>query len=185
MITLNLLPQKTKKNIFWRKIFLLTKNIFTLLASLTFFITFTAFGSYYLINNSFQNLKKSQTFLQKQNKNLNSQIKETNAIILKLNNLQKSYVNFANILIYLSEITPHSITLRSLEIKKENNGNNILYMKLSGIAKTRKDLIFYKKLFDTPPFQGANLPFSELLEQKNIKFNLETMFDYSELKKYE
>ncbi len=169
MITLNILPPETKKEI---KLWHLYKDLKTAMLLLVIYISIVAmlilFAKLFLQIN-FINLSQSVNTLVNDNQNSNKQIREIKAKINNITKIQKENVKCSNILKDIVNKTNDNIKFSKISL--DVNKNKLI---LAGHAKTRDDLLNFKKqLEESKNYSNINLPINNLLERENINFNIQ------------
>ena len=198
MIRLNLLPPRKKEEIKWEKISrVLAVNEAIAAIAPAVFITFLLLAQIYLsgelsrVDKSV--VQKQQQAEIKEVEELKNEVKFFNERLNLTSEIQNRRIDWTGILNELSLITPPSIQITNLDIKRNSlnnsgkkksesagggNDDKKCHFNLSGYAKTRDDLLkFEDNLKNSVYFTDLKSDRSNYLEPRNVNFSCE--FDLS------
>lgn len=168
MLSLNLLPPDKKQEV--------SKQI--MLISLQYLISWTLIVvcgagitlliTKLIIQNSFNQAVAQGTLITQEYGVLNQKVHTINQKINFLSDIQNKFVIWSPALSTLTATTPKNIVLSSFF------ANNIAHnLEISGNARTRDDLLLYKKnLEQSPLLSSVKLPIENLLEAADINFRI-------------
>ncbi len=172
MLKLNILSQKTKKEI---KLL----NIYKHLKRLNFFIFSFLLIYIFIFQTAKIILQKYSTdsyntnlAINRDNEEYINKVKEVNEKIIKAQNIQKNFVNWSQFLLNISNITPPGISFSKITTDK-NNDNFILM----GKSESRNELLNFKqKLEELDYIETIELPINNLLQKEDINFTINAKF---------
>ena len=199
MIRLNLLPPRKKEEIKWEKINrVLTVNEAAAATGLAVFIAVLLLAQIYL-SGELSRLDKSVVQKQQQTEikeveELKNEVKVFNERLDLTGEIHSRQIGWTKILNELSLITPESVQITALNIKRnsldnsgkkkpenagDENDKGKCHFNLSGYAKTRDDLLkFEDNLKNSDYFTGLKSNRSNYLKPRDVNFSCE--FDLSE-----
>ncbi len=192
MIKINLLPQARKEEIKWHQAsrLVIFYSIIILMA-VGIFIS-SLFVVQIFLQRELSSLDEEIQLRQKsirtqELKALEVQIKTFNKEILRLNKIQAGHTYYSKFLEKFTEIIPKDVQLFVLDIQKadENSKENLYKINIVGKAKTREDLLAFKKALEkSDDFQNLHLPLSSLTKRYDIDFTLNVFLKEEALRKY-
>lgn len=172
MLTLNLLPQKEKDFLqFKKKEAFLIDSLISLIWPILIVIIFLLFGIYFLKANldtlSKQIALQKKTFEKKEYKDLEENVKKFNEFLIFLDKVQNERSHFSNELLQLSSLVPSKIKLSDFSLDK----NNQIFLK--GWAEKRSDFLSFKEGLEKSGFyKKIDSPISNIAQKENINFEL-------------
>lgn len=192
MIKINLLPQGRKEEIKWHQasrlvifygiIILMAAGIFI---SLLFAVQIFLQRELSSLDGKIQ--LKQKSIRTQELKDLEIQIKAFNGEILKLNKIQAEHIYYSEFLENFTKIIPKDIQLFVLDIQRadKNSKENLYKVSMIGKAKTREDLLAFKKALEkTDDFQDLYLPLSSLTKRYDVDFTFNMFLKQEALRKY-
>ncbi len=165
MLNINILPQELKNSLKRIKLYKFIQRISSLLFFLTIILSAIIFLSRIILelqaNATSNNLsiQKTQTS--------SGELKDILTEVEQVKQIQADQVNWTkNLENIISSINPN-ISLSSMQLNKDSNE-----LTLKGIAKTRQDLLDFKKLLEeSQDFSNLNFPIKNLSDRENINFD--------------
>lgn len=168
MISLNLLPNQKKEELKFRKIYLMSQKILFILLIFTFFLSVIILLANLILANAFNDTAFSSSLVNATGKLSKYDLAQTNKMVNNIKGVQDKFVNYDDLMIKITEMIPNNITLNHLSIDTEKNK-----VSLSGHANTRDALIVLQdNLKNSDFFDNLKSPISNLLEKKDIDFNI-------------
>lgn len=171
MLILDLLPPKEKEQVNIKKAYSLAKDLIILSFLVAGVASVFLIGARYIIKGDLKNITEQNDLIILSYKELNQDTRKYNDELKRLSNIQKENVEFSEILLKITELTPQGITLNYLSLNLKDKKN--IAVQIRGFAENRDNLINFKKNLDSSPFiKDVELPISNLLKQKDINFEL-------------
>jgi len=169
MITLNLIPEQTKKELKLVDIYIMIKNIIYLILTGIIFIAIILLATKFVLQNHF-NQTMSQNYLTAGLHSFtSSEIKKFKQELIVVKEIQDNFVPWSHLIINLEKISNEGVTITSLDIARED-----LIVTIKGVADQRDDLInFEKNLNNSGYFKDFEIPLDILFKKEDINFNLE------------
>jgi len=179
MIKLNILPRERKKTLKDKRFFeMASKKAFFLLSIIFFYAILVTAENLYLkyeidlSDNLIANFSKKDDGIDKTIQDVNK----------KINYIDDTHKNMVNWFVFFGDIKdmkPDGIKINKISLSKQ--GNKIA---IAGFAATRDELVaFSDKLKSSARFSEIDLPFTALLSQKNITFEIKANIKNYESKK--
>jgi len=181
MIHINIIPERTKKEIKTKNIYYSILKFLHILV-----ILFSIYAIIFLLAKLSIQLKFIQVINEgssiiKSESNYSQEINEINRKIDDLLKIKSNFVKWSYFLEYLSSNINSNINLDRIYIKKE--GDSFV---VSGISKDRESLLSLKDFFEKSEyFTDVDLPTKSLLEKENINFQMTlkiTNYEFDKLK---
>lgn len=162
MISLSLLPKKTLNTLRRERIYQhLTVSLIIFLIGLSV-IALNLWMAKNILEDNLSLYK--DTIIKKQE--LIKRIQSVDAKLKIINDIQSEHVNFSEILVVLSKLTPPDCQIKNFIFNKEKKEFTV-----KGWAKTRQNLLdFQNNLSKSGVFIGVESPLSNFLRQENIDF---------------
>lgn len=168
MISLNLIPQNKIEEIKIKRIYLIIKKLIILFLLFSTIVALSLIASRYILEQKINQLITENISSLKASQDINQRISFINQRTAKIKSIQNNFIDWHPYLIELSLITPESIKFQSLSLNRINQK-----LTLNGLAETRQDLLELEKNIDQSKFfYNVNLPLRNLLNQRDIQFNL-------------
>lgn len=168
MLSLNLLSPAKKQEILRQMIFISLQNLISWA-----FISICAAGMVLLatkliLQNSFNQAVRQGALVTQEYGALNQKVYILNQQVDFLSNLQNNFIFWSPRLAALASLTPKNIELATFSLSNTSRG-----VQITGRASTREDLLFFKdRLQASPLLQSVNVPIENILEAKNVNFNI-------------
>lgn len=172
MITLNIAPESLKKKIKSNVLFKMLKGVFViLLFSLAFFVT-SLITCFLLLNSYSSNIKSQSYTITKSTEDFTNKADIINKKIDEIALIQKGYTEFSNLFKFFSSNHNNNINISRIGVNKAEDT-----LRVAGQAKTRDDLLgLQEKINQSGIFEEAVLPFSNLVKETNISFEIVAKF---------
>lgn len=172
MITLNIAPRSLKLNNKYNEIIRQIKGIFYLvLGSLLLYIVVLAAFLFVAKGNLSQTASQSFYFT-KTTEDFTNRTKEINEQLSHVEKIQADYIAWSGFFEFLSENYSKNISLSQVSINKTDNS-----VRISGEAAGREDLMSWQeKMEGSGYFEQVVLPFSSLVKENNIPFEISAKF---------
>ena len=168
MLHLNLISEKLKQNIKLRYIYKILKRTIFLLIVITIFVAIIFLVSKIILQNSFNKIVEQTTLITKNSQGRNTKIREINIKINYVDEIQNNYIEWSYLLEDLAKNINNNIIFNLIKIDREEKT-----IELKGIAKSRDSLLLLKDgLDDSDMFININFPISNILEKKDINFEI-------------
>lgn len=170
MIKINIIPQDKKREIAINKKMGIYLKFLSIII-VNFIIYSLIFLTVRIIMQKYYNDSKNQALvLNKTTGDYTQEAKEINSQIEYIKNIQENFISWSDFFALLSEIKTEGVTYKQIKISKNEN-----LLLISGIAKTRDDLLNFKnRIEESKILSDVELPFSVLLEKSDIDFNIKT-----------
>lgn len=180
MLSLNLVSDELKKEIKLRHIYKLIKKIGYIFIVITIIISAILTAAKIILKKNYSKVIEQTSLINISKQSYTSKVKEINSQINTISEIQKDYVDWADLLEYLSEKIPDKITLSFIKINKDS-----VALKMGGKTKTREDLLIFKQnLENSKVFYDINLPLENILEKENINFEISAKINFKDLPQY-
>lgn len=171
MITLNLIPEKEKKELQMLNTYIAVKNfLLVIIAGFIISSTMLLLGKIILLDH-FTHAVSSNVLGTISIKISNSAIKNIKKEINAVIQIQKGHINWIPFFIKFNSIANSGITISSLSVNDKGNAA------ISGSAKIRQDLIdFEKNINSSGYFKEYKFPYDALFKKENIIFSINLEF---------
>lgn len=125
-------------------------------------------SGWWVLQSHFNDLVTSINFITNRDTKRNAEIKDINALVGRIDSIQREYILWTPVIYSIVEKIPPQIKLTSLKLDRSNN----TYI-LSGVAPTRNDLLLFRDEFSKlPQIKTVDIPLSQLTARTNISFTL-------------
>ncbi len=173
MITINLISPGQKKNLEKQKVFA------AVCRSVAVIFIFTAVFSGLLLGSKYYLELRLSGILSQNAREINNvrdlalSIKKINSQIDAVSNIQNEYYRWSPLLVELAKLTPAEISFAEINLYKQEG-----MIEITGLAKTRNDLISYQKLLENSGwFKKVDLPLEALIGKENNNFSIKASLD--------
>jgi len=168
MLHLNLISEELREDIKLRHIYKMLKRVIFFLMVITIFVAIIFLISKIILQNSFNKIVEQTTLITKSSQGRNTKIREINAKIDYINEMQGNYIEWSYLIEYLARNINNDITFNSIKINKEEGK-----IDLKGVARSRDNLLLLKKELDNSDmFANIDFPLSNILEKNDINFEI-------------
>jgi len=181
MISINIIPEKTKKEIKIKNVYYsMLKFLYTLVILISIYAIIFLLAKLSIQLKFVQVINEGSSII-KSDLNYGQEIKEINKKIDDTLKIKNDFIKWSYLLEYLSANIKPDISLDRISIKKEDNS-----FVVSGTSKNRESLLDLKDFFENSDyFTDVNLPTKSLLEKENINFQMTlkiTNYEFDKLK---
>lgn len=181
MLALNIISERTKKEIKTKNIYYVVVKILSVLV-----ILISIYAIIFLLATLSIQIKLVQTILE--NSSLTQNVENYNQQIIKINNklgvildIKNDFIEWSYLLEYLSNNISSNITLDRITLDKVGGT-----MVVNGTSRNRDSLLALKNfLEDSDYFSDVSLPTESLLEKENIDFQITSKiisYEFTKLK---
>jgi len=169
MITINILPQKDKKELKLLNAYITIKNIvFILLLGVigVIFISTTLLMAKVVLQNHFNTTIVNQNYLTASLRRFSTdEVRSFNQLLSTITEIQLDYKEWSKVLLNINSIINNGMTIKNINLNK--NGKMILV----GVAQTRKNLIdFRDDVNNSGFFENFDIPLESLFDKNDITF---------------
>lgn len=168
MLKLNLVSQELKKELKLRHLYKFLKKVDYIFIIISIVIAIMLLTARVILQNNFNSVVEQTTQITKNSQSYNTKVREINAKISSVEQIQKDFVAWSGIFSELEKIANDGIVFASVRFNYNDKS-----AKFSGNAKTRDDLIAFKEqLEQSSLFKQIDFPVSNILEKTDINFDL-------------
>lgn len=176
MITLNLIPDKVKKDLKIYNAYIATKNIIFLALTGTIIIAITLLGAKYVLNNYFNKTVNENYLNVGIGKFTITEIREFKQDLREIIIIQNEYRSWLDFLSIFSNLVNNGVLIESITADKQGQVN------LAGTAADRNSLMNFKdNLENSGQFEKFEIPLNLLFKKENIVFNFKLKFNWKKL----
>jgi hypothetical protein len=180
MLSLNILPEKNKKELKINFIFEKIINIFYLATFLFLAASILLMLSNLTLGFNISNAKNNNMGYDKKNEDVYTQIDDLNKKLEIVDGMQKNHIEWTKIIDFLMENNNSDITFSYMSISKETEAK----LNLKGFAKTRDSLLTLKKAMENSLiFEKIDFPLQNILEKNDISFIINANIKLNEINK--
>lgn len=170
-ITLNLLPPKNKAALRSGFIFAYAQSMLIVVFFLTAIAAGTLIAVRLLLKGTYEDLAQRSTSTSEEYSTMTEEIKNINEYLKRIDGLVKRDATWSPVLAMVTQLVPRGTELDSIRLSKDGK------LLLSGVASDRADvLLLRQRLIDTNQFKNVSSPLSNILQQKNVKFDFEMTY---------
>ncbi|HAM88990.1 MAG: hypothetical protein US83_C0002G0090 [Candidatus Falkowbacteria bacterium GW2011_GWC2_38_22] len=177
MITLNIIPDELKNEIKLNDHYVFYKKVMSLILFMAIFFSAVLLTAKIILATQQSDTDQQNTIITKSSENYSKQINEINIQLKEIKSIQNNDINWTDFFLSMNDFIGNEIKISRLYAGKNDNS-----LRISGIAKSRNDLLAFKeKLEKSEKFSNINLPISSLLEKENINFEISatiTSYDF-------
>mgnify|MGYP003975772655 CR=1 FL=1 len=178
MIKLNIISPELKKEIKFKYFYTSLKSILLLLLVSMLIHSFFLLTAKYILQAHANETDNRSILITSQTENYDKKVKNINSQVDYINKIQDETITWSKFIEILSNNIDSGIYISKFNTNQKSNAFNIL-----GVAKTRQDLLNFKKsLEDLELFADISIPIDVLLQKENISFSIETSFKSYEFK---
>lgn len=178
MISLNIVPDKIKKEIKINQIYSAVNSILLIFIVVSLLFGIILITAEIILKSALEKEVKSATLVFKEDANTAQKtVNEINNKILKLESVQNDFIKWSSLLNYISRETPDGIVFNRISISKEAP-----VISFSGNAKDRDILISFKEFLENSVvFENVDFPGQNLLLRENINFEIKSKIKIDEI----
>lgn len=163
---LNLLPPDKKKHLKKMINFQFLKNIagiFLIFLSVTGIVLL---GGQWVLEDYYSQLTEHIFSISEKHSNTNNIIKEINNNLIKVEKIQKEYINWTPLILEITEAIPANVKISKININQKNE------LAINGLANNRQSLLdLQKTLEEITWLENFTIPPAQLTEKENINFS--------------
>lgn len=174
MLSLNLVSQELRNDLKLRRLYKILKRVDFVLIIFIIFIAVMMLVAKIMLQNNFNQVVEQTTRITKNSQSYNLKVREINAKINAVEQIQKDFIVWTDIYEELAALTNEDITFTGINL----NGTNKT-LKVGGLAKTRDGLMAFKdKLEKSEYFSKIDFPISNILEKANVNFQINAAINF-------
>lgn len=174
MITLNLIPESIREENRLKHVYGLNVRLGLIIFYAVLTIAVLTQVSKYVLANGYEAVTAQMNLISSNSRAYNEKAKEINSRIAVVSEVVRDSHDWNNMILDISNLLPRGIALSSLSINLETKS-----VRFAGMAETRNDLLSFKDSIDKSGYiKEVKLPMANILEKKNIYFDLESKLDY-------
>ena len=163
---LNLLPPDKKKRLKKMINFQFLKNIAGIFLIILSVMGIFLLGGQWVLEDYYAKLTENILSLSEKHSNTNNVIKEINNTLIKVEKIQKEYLNWTPKILEVSTLIPNDIEINKININQKNE------LTITGWANNRQSLLTLQKTLGEITWLGEfNIPPAQLTEKENINFS--------------
>lgn len=165
---LNLLSPEKKRYLLQMINFQFIRSLSEIILIFITLITIAIIGSRTILEQHLTSLAESINSINKQQSGVSRKIQTINHTLQAIEKIQPQHTLWSQEISKLANQLPAGIVINNLRLNKPQK----IYL-LSGVAKTRNDLLaLEEKLKTFPEVKTVEAPLSQLTQKENIEFNL-------------
>ena len=173
-VTLNLLSPEKKAVLRTGFIFAYVQTMLFIVFLIVVFSSGTLLALRMMLKGTYEDLARRSDGGVDESKGITTEIKKINDYLKRIDGIQQRYVPWSTVLEVLTRQVPEGMQLTSLTVSKDGK------ILLSGIARQRNDVLtFQSRLEQSEEFADVKSPISNILTQKDVKFDFE--FRYAKI----
>ncbi len=177
MIALNLIPQEQKIIMKNTRLYAAIKEAVTLILLFASIIAIMLWVSRFYLESDLADLVTANAANVASNEATNQRIIAINKQIDLVSNIENNYASSRKILAAVAHIVPENIALATINYYREEST-----VEISGLAKSRTDLIDFKNKLDSAGWiKSVDLPITDLIDKENNKFTIKLAIDQSRI----
>ncbi|MCG2695545.1 PilN domain-containing protein [Candidatus Parcubacteria bacterium] len=178
MLTLNLIPQKLKKEAKLGRLYKELKRIGYILIIAAIIIAITLLTAKLILQNNFNKIIEQTTLVAETSQTHNVKVRDINFQMSQISQVQNDFMELSLLVEDLAAKTPENIALSLVKINRVPPSINI-----SGYADTREGLLSFKKnLEESPVYFDIQFPLQNILQKENVSFEMSATLNLSLLK---
>lgn len=163
---LSLLPPDKKKRLKKMINFQFLKNIAGIFLICLSSLGIVLLGGRWVLEDYYIKLTEHMISINSRYNDTNNIIRNINNILLKVEKIQKEYIDWTTLLIEITEIIPQNIEIHKINFNQKNELN------INGIAPDRQSLLnLQNTLEEITWIQNFTIPPAQLTERENINFS--------------
>ena len=168
MITINLIPEKIKQDIEFKKLLTFVNKAILTLSVLLFLYLIVFLSSQYILSRHLKDTKNSFVLTNRKENSSTNDIKNINKKIQFIYTMQNDNILWSKMIYDISLAVNKGISVRSFSLDKDKKMFNI-----QGKAKSREDLLQLKSNLENISYlSDIVLPLQSLFKKEDISFNI-------------
>ena len=169
--TLNLLSPEKKAELRTGFIFAYAQTMLFIVFLIVAFASGTLVAVRMMFKGTYEDLTQRSQSGGDESKAITTDIKKINDYLKRIDGIQQRFVPWSKVLEDLSRSVPEGMLLTQLRVERDGK----IYV--SGIARDRQDVLtLQSRLEQSPLFKDIKSPLSNILQQKDVKFDFELMY---------
>ncbi|MEY4744594.1 MAG: hypothetical protein RL272_539 [Candidatus Parcubacteria bacterium] len=169
-VTLNLLSPEKKAVLRTGFIFAFAQTLIFIVFLVVVFASGTLLAVRTMLAGTYDDLAKRSGGTD-ESSTITTDVKKMNDYLKRIDALEQRYVPWSKVLEQLTSLIPAGTQLTSLHVEKTGK------VAISGIARDRDDvLLLQSRLEDSPLFKDVKAPLSNILQQKDVRFDFEVQY---------
>jgi Tfp pilus assembly protein PilN len=173
MLTLNIIPQRTKKEIGWKFTYKSLHSFLSVLILIAAIYAIIFLMLKLVMQNHFVRTVQETTIITKSTQNYTQQAEIINKEIESVYAIQMNNIRWTGLINYFASRLPEGVTLKKISADSVS-GN----LSIEAHAVDRKSLLLFKQLLDDTAFlKPTELPLDSLLKKEDIDFQIKTGFN--------
>ncbi len=170
-ITLNLLPPKNKAALRSGFLFAYAQSMLLVVFFLTAIASSTLLAVRLLLKGTYDDLAQRSTSTSEEYKTMTGEIRSINEYLKRVDGVHRRFVPWSSVLATVTELVPDGTQIVSLRLDKTGK------ITLSGIADDRAGVLALReRLVQSNLFKNVSSPLSNILQQKNVRFDFEMTY---------
>jgi hypothetical protein len=179
MITLNLIPESIREENRLKHVYRLNVKFGLIILYILIIVGVLVQVSKNIVVSGFDTVMTQSEIITKNSKAYNERARDINSKISLVGQVVQDNHDWNGLILGIARLLPPGITLYHLYLNQESKS-----IRIAGMAETRDDLLMLKDVIDKSGYiKPVKLPMSNILEKKDISFDLESKFDYAILGK--
>lgn len=177
MININILPQEAKNELRLRHLHLSLVNVGYAVVIGFCIISLMMLSARLIMKNCFNRIVAETSYVSRNSQSYNIRVRDINAKINSVNQIQKDFLVWSRALLLLSEIAEEQIFFSSVKVSKDTAS-----IKTTGTATTRDALLNLKnKMESSDAFNNIEFPLENILEKRDIIFEINAGLNLAKL----
>ena len=177
MLTLNLIPQKLKKEVKLRRLYKELKRMGYILIITALIMAIALLVAKLILQNNFNKIIEQTTLVAESSQTHNTKVRDINSQMGQISQVQSGFVELSLLIENLAAKTPENISLSNVKINRVPPSISI-----SGHAGAREELLSFKEnLEESPVYFDIEFPLQNILQKKNINFEINAKLNLSSL----
>lgn len=173
-VTLNLLSPEKKAVLRTGFIFAYVQTMLFIVFLVVVFSSGTLLALRMMLKGTYDDLARRSDGSVDESKAITTEIKKINDYLERIDGIQKRYVPWSIVLEVLTRQVPEGMQITSLNATKDGK------ILLSGVARQRSDVLtLQSRLEQSGEFTDVKSPISNILQQRDVKFDFE--FRYAKI----
>lgn len=167
-VTLNLLSPEKKAVLRTGFVFAYVQTMLLIVFLVVAFSSGTLLALRMMLKGTYDDLARRSVGGVDESKAITTEIKKINDYLKRVDGIQTRYVAWSSVLELLTRQVPEGMQITSLNVMKDGK------ILLSGIARQRNDVLtFQSRLEQSGEFTDVKSPISNILQQRDVKFDFE------------
>lgn len=170
-ITLNLLPPKNKHSLHTALAMAFVQSLAIFVTVIILIIASTLISLRIILSQEVENLSEQSTASSVERQALTGQMQAINDYIYRADNTHDEFIDWSAVLESLGHSAPRGIKFEGISIMPD------MSLTVEGTAETRADVLTMEHQLNTyPHFVDVTSPLSNILQQKNLRFEFQMKY---------